>query len=1231
MNVHVGSPVTPCGPSCTATGARRLVVDAETRMRQARASQPERSAWVSANAGSGKTHVLKQRVLRLLLEGVEPARILCLTYTKLAAAEMANRVFSELAAWATLCDCRLTDEILALEGIDLSDAEPDVAEQARLGASLKLERARTLFARALETPGGLKIQTIHSFCEAILHQFPLEANVPARFAVVEDERRAELMRAAREAMWVAARAGSDDRLTRAADAAMAYGSDHAVAEALDEVIARRELVVPAMRRGPDPRDVAAELRERFGLAGATPERLKEGFWDVAPLSRADLRIFVKRALETGSKVNMDFAERLQDALAGDDPRECFDACCLAFLTGGGEPRQRILTGKTFDEDELDELTLQADEVHATRADIAMLDVIEGTAALFSLADDLMRRYAEAKREAGLLDFDDIIARTADLLEREGAGAWVHYKLDRGLHHVLVDEAQDTSPRQWRIIGRLVDEFFSGEGVYEDRALEETGLERTIFAVGDEKQSIFSFQGAQPEAFELQRRAFATKALPAEPGERSDFHPVPLTLSFRSVQDILDAVDAVFADPSNAEGLATGELTGHTAARHGHRGHVEIWPRITHQSVPEPDEWTRPVDTVGEGHGAAQLARRVAVRIRDWTTGGQTLKLRKGDRDVVRPIHAGDVMVLVRARDAFIPTLTRELKRLGVPVAGTDRLALSDHIAVQDLLALGRVVLMPEDDLSLAAVLKSPFWNVTEDELYRLARPADDRRREGTLYDRLRERAPHDAKLNHALGEIEGLRERAGCVPVHEFYAHLLGPMGGRKRVFARLGHEAEDVLDAFLQTALEHEETAEGIGGLQAFVEAMSASQAQVKREMEGHAREVRIMTVHAAKGLQAPIVFLVDKGSAPFHASHAPKLLHHRAHRAHLDDPGAFVWVPATGRLTPHTQPLRDRDGADARAEYRRLLYVGMTRAADRLVVCGYAGADGDGNAKTAKTRAEETWHEMCVRVLAPLCDEVPDDVAAGEGGTIHRFPKDAVVEAPPADDPAPEKEKPFRLMAKDALSRLPVEPDVPRPLTPAGALALVDGAGLRGGLTQSLLGDGAGGSVPSELARRRGTLAHRLLQALPELPQETRRETGLRFLRATLRRTPEAELEALVDEVLAAMAALDPAFGPDSRAEVAVRGLLAVDGEEVMLSGQIDRLVVGERVTILDFKTGRDVPADLADVPEDYVRQLAIYRGLARQIWDRPVTAVLVWTHAAGGPKPMALPDDMLDRSIA
>ena len=1210
MNVHVAPPARACGPGCTAheTGPR-FVPPGDTRAAQAEASDPGRSAWVSANAGSGKTHVLKARVLRLLLEGVDPARILCLTYTRLAAAEMAQRVFGELARWATLCDCRLTEEILALEGVDTHG--PDVGGRRRARVRDRVDRARTLFAHALETPGGLKIQTIHAFCESVLHRFPLEANVPARFSVIEDDRRAELMREARGAMWTAAHAG-DERLATAAERARAVASDQALEEALDETIARREHLVPWLRATGGPDEVDAALRRRFGLApGTTGDSLKTAFWgEEPPLSRDDVAGWAGRAAEGTARADANFAAVVGEAWATGCPVAAFDACVPLFLTAGGTVRKTVLSKMVCGE-EADRLQAHGEALAEALEDIAMLEVVSGSAGLFTLADDLLGRYEEAKARAGLMDFDDVIARTGDLLEREGAGAWVHYKLDRGLDHVLVDEAQDTSPRQWRIVARLVEEFLAGDGAHE--ALR-AGPARTVFAVGDEKQSIFSFQGTEPAAFERTRRSLQTRA--AEPRQ---FDPVRLNLSFRSVQDVLDAVDRTFADGDNARGLTTGDYAEHVAARRGQRGHVEIWPRVTSADrADEPEDWTAPVDAVGEAHPALRLADRVADRIASLVA-RETLVAREDGRDAVRPVTPGDVLVLVRSRDAFAPALARALKARGVAVAGADRLALAGHVAVRDLLALARTVLLPADDLSLAAVLKSPLWGLDEDELFALARAPDGSPRTGTLWDRLAD--ARDGPAARALAELETLRRLADRVPVHEFYAHLLGPMGGRRRFFARLGTGAEDVLDAFVQATLEHETSADGPGGLQTFVNRMEATAAEVKREMDGRAREVRIMTVHAAKGLQAPVVFLVDRGSRPFDAGKASRVM-----RDAVKGNETFVWVPSSDRLTRHTRPLRERDEADALAEYRRLLYVGMTRAADRLIVCGY----GREAARTGGA-ADETWHDMVTRALEGECDEVPDEVAAGEGGTLLRFPKGAVAASPRVGPEASaEPLPPVPGLPPDVLEPMPPQPRVPRPLTPVGSLAFLDAVTLRGGFTGSLLPDGGGtGREDRGIARRRGTLAHRLLQALPDLAPDERRGTALRFLRAMLPATSEEARARLADEVLTTIDEFGSLFGPGSRAEVAVRGALEVDGETVVVSGRIDRLVVGEDVvTIADYKTGHAVPDGPADVPDDTVRQIAIYRALVGRIFDRPVRALLIWTHADGGPRVMEMPEAADDR---
>ena len=1154
----------------------------ETIRRQQRASDPKHSAWVSANAGSGKTTVLANRVVRLLLMGTEPARILCLTYTKAAAAEMSNRIFGTLARWALLDDAAL---VAAIESVQGFAPQPD-----------RLSAARTLFARSLETPGGLKIQTIHAFCEGILHQFPLEANVPSHFTVLQDEPQARMLQEARAAMWVAAHEGGDAALAEAATGAMEHASDTAIAAALSEAIARREHVEPWLAEAGDARMAARRALLRFGFQeDDTADTIAAGFR--GPMGHDALRALLGRALAGRAKADATFAEALEPALAADDPALVFEACRSVMLTATGTVRKTIVS-KAVAGDDADALAAQGEAVRDTLARMRTLETIRRSGDLFTLAHDVIHRYERMKRAGGFLDFDDLIARTGDLLERSEAASWVHYKLDRGLHHVLVDEAQDTSPRQWRIVGKLVEEFFAGEGAVEPDDVG-TGVERTLFAVGDEKQSIYSFQGARPEEFDRQRRHYLAAAREAGDFDEHEFD-VPLSLSFRSTQDVLEAVDIVFRHGDHGKGLTSGTYQPHQTARGAAPGSVDIWELARPDTMPEPEDWTAPIDQVGGGHQTVLAAQRIAEQIEDWIAKGETLEA------TGLPIRPRDILVLVRARDQFVTALTRALKLRDVPVAGADRLVLTDHIAVKDLVALGRTVLLPEDDLSLAEVLKSPLFDLSEDALYRLAQG-----REGSLDAALAASTDHVIEA----AELASWRELADRVPVHDFYARVLGPDGGRGRLYRRLGQEAEDVIDAFLQAALDYETT--GPGGLQGFVAAMSDSDQQIKREMDTVRDEVRIMTVHGAKGLEAPVVFLVDKASSARGGGGAPSLYEWRR-----DGEGGFLWVPSKGDHTPETErlALEIEEGGDA--EYRRLLYVAMTRAADRLIVTGYRGRN---------EPSQPTWHDMISAALLPFCEELD----GADGHTFHRFQLQR-------DEPwVPGKKEPDAAqddarVARPAWMRNAVAPeaDVPRPLTPSGAQALIENEALRGATPTTLVPDAE--ALPrriGEIARRRGTLVHRLLQSLPDMAPEARRGTASRYLRSTLSDSSEAQIEALVDEV---MGVLDAPATRDllaaGRAEVAVMGRLDMASGERMITGQIDRLHVSDAaVTVIDYKTNRVVPRLPEDVPAEYVAQLALYRALVARLYpDRPVRCVLVWTHASGGPLVMELPDAMLERAL-
>ncbi len=691
-------------------------------------------------------------------------------------------------------------------------------------------------------------------------------------------------------------------------------------------------------------------------------------------------------------------------------------------------------------------------IETARDRIALLAQIENTLAALVIVDRLLSGYEKLKRVRGYLDFDDLIDRTANLLARPEVGAWVRYKLDQGIDHILVDEAQDTSPLQWEVIRALSDEFFSGETARDVR--------RTLFAVGDEKQSIYSFQGADPASFGKAGEAVREKAIAVFGPE--GFRDVPLETSFRSTQDVLSAVDVVFESEMNRRGVAYGTgVIRHKSLREGQPGWVEVWELERAREHTETEDWTAPVDTPPAP--AVTVAERVASVISGWIANGEIIE------GLGRPVTAGDILILVRSRDSFIATLSRALKDKGVDVAGADRLKMTDHIAVLDLLAVAKFVLQPADDLSLAALLRSPLIDLSEQALFDLAHD----RGNATLYEALEEAATDDTRLRAVHATLAGWRERAAQLPVYEFYASILSGEGGRERLVGRLGPETPDMLDEFMRFALAQEQA--GVPSLQNFVSVLEAASPVIKREMDPSQAQVRIMTVHGAKGLEAPVVFLIDRGSPPHSAQHANRFLDIPAG----DDDSVPLWNATSDVKSSVTEAAKAGIARKAEEEYRRLLYVGMTRAADRLIVAGYAGPRGGG---------ENTWHGVVESALL----EASEPVTYPDFGAI-RF---QVTQAP-AVTAEPQK-RPVKkgIVALPEWFREPVrpEPPLPRPLAPSGASGIAierekDTAGAKG--APSILEPGAGDMAPS-LAVRRGIALHRLLQMLPSVAPGDRARQG-------------------------------------------------------------------------------------------------------------------------------------------
>lgn len=1159
---------------------------------QARASDPRASSWVSANAGSGKTHVLTQRVIRLLLEGNRPSAILCLTYTKAAAAEMANRVFALLAEWARLNDAELASRIEEIEG------QPPTPG--------KLFLARQLFARALETPGGLKIQTIHAFCEAVLHQFPLEANVAGHFEILDDIAATALLSEARRSLLTAASLEEDAALAGAFRHVLEAGGEFGLENLLSALVAERETVRHFVAWAEAHGGVETALRRGFGLEPEeNEETIAASAWPLPSLSGAALEEYCAAAEAQAGKKALILASGLRRVGKLQTPQERWALLTDLFLTQKGEPK-RLASGAAPNAvaavmpDAADRIEAATAHIWDCADRLARYRVLESTMAALTLARRLDHDYERLKRDRGRLDFDDLVSRTAALLKRDGAGPWVHYKLDQGIDHILVDEAQDTSPNQWTVIRALADDFFAGEGARRKR--------RTLFVVGDEKQSIYSFQGARPERFDAERRSVERRVT----GAGEQFEPVRLTVSFRSTADVLGAVDRVFDNPENRRGLGEDDAIVHQTARLRHPGQVDVWDMIRKEPAVESEDWTAPFDALVESAPPARLARRVAATLNDWI-GREAIV----DKDGVRPIRPGDVLVLVRKRDAFVTALTRELKlRTDIPVAGADRLKLADHIAVKDLAALGRVMLLPEDDLSLAAVLKSPLFALNEDELYRLA--AERRDHEGVFehLSRLAESGEEPwSSIHRELTRLLALVDR---VPVFEFYARLLAEAGGRRRFLARLGSEAGDVLDEFISFALEHEK-ATGLPGLQAFLATLETDSPEIKREMEKGRNEVRIMTVHASKGLEAPVVFLVDSGGDAIHASHIPALRTMPLDHAFGPVPPAVIWVPGADCENSVTREIKARLKRAAEEEYRRLLYVGMTRAADRLVVCGY---------QNAENPSYSYWQQMVRDALCePEAAEAWTYTAGGEEWKGLRFRV-----TPRGDDSLPAASAPAATGSAgipEALDRPLRGPKrLPRPLAPSGASVIIDG-----GEPEPSVGSPLFPSGPAkEGAMERGRIVHRLLQVLPGLASEEREEAALRYIDRAARDWTPAEAGEVLRSVFAILddPGFAPVFAPGSEAEVSIMGTLTLAGREHAVSGRIDRLAIaGDRVLIVDYKTNRPPIRDLSGVPAAYKAQLAIYRAVLAPLYPgRTIEAALLFTEA---PALVRLGATELDRALA
>ncbi|MFP5329460.1 MAG: double-strand break repair helicase AddA [Alphaproteobacteria bacterium] len=1116
---------------------------------QLAASNPQVHAAVSASAGTGKTQVLTARVLRLLLQGARPESILCLTFTKAAAAEMANRIGTQLASWVRAKPSELARD---LENI----GEPGDPHTQR--------RARQLFARVLDCPGGLRIQTIHAFAQSLLAAFPAEAGIAPGFQPIEGRAEQELVRRTLADLASDAEAGRDTQLIEDLQCLSRRLGETGAVDYLVQCARRHEALAAFGSRA----GIEAIIREMLGLPDGSiddylAQRCADDGFD-CDLLRAIAEANRKWGTSTGAKI-VEKVERWLAMPAVARAAALPDLAPIVF-TGTGELRKVTSGQRNADpayDDHAERLARAVGELLAVQAGARLAaDIAAGLRAGQAFAS----AYTRAKRAAGVADFNDLIDWTRRLLATPGMGDWVRYKLDRQVDHVLVDEAQDTNAAQWEIIDRLVEEFFSGSSESEERW-------RTLFMVGDFKQSIYRFQGTDPEEFEHARARYKGRAAELREAQSieearqqaREFLDLSIDASYRSAQPILDVVDSVLEELGHLAVGLPDKPQRHVAFKKYRPGRVELWqPFAVSEDLSEAEGEERWI-AVRDRAYAEELASRIKALVDEAPPLGST----------GRKLGPGDILVLVRSRGELASLIVARLFAKGVPVAGVDRLHLHRPLAVQDLLAAVRFSVQPGDDLSLASLLVSPLIGWDQDQLRELAYG-----RKGSLWRALRDRAGESDLFSATHATLADLLRIADFVTPSRFLETILtGPMQGRRKLYSRLGPASRDPIDELMNSALEFER--DEVPSLDRFLAWFSRGEVDVQRDPGAPANEVRVMTVHGAKGLQAPVVILADSTADPKKLGRVPISIELGAGPAAQ----APLLRPRKEERLQLFDVIMTREEELDLKEHWRLLYVALTRAADHLIVAGVAPkAKKDGS----DPRPVNCWHRVVEAAMVAVGAESASD---GEGSNLVYG-----------------TERPLRIKAKEppvipgievppwATVPAPPEARPPRPLAPS---ALAED---REALPPPTL--------EQQVAARRGTIIHALLERLPAVEPDKREQAALRWLEQSA-----GIADAKAREELAGMACelivdarFSALFGPGSLGEAPIAATLP---EGRVIAGTVDRLLIEpERVMVVDYKTGR-APEEGGAIPEAHRLQMEAYAEALSVIFPgRNVQAALLYT---------------------
>ncbi len=1089
------------------------------------ASDPKFSVFVSANAGTGKTRALTHRVFRLLLNGAKPDSILCVTYTKAAAAEMQQRLQNTLSRWAVCSESELISDLTEM-------SEPNPSQE-------KILISRQLFARILDNEDGPRIETIHSFCQTILSRFPIEAGVPPGFDLITESESNEILQRRMLELFATPESHIKKKLYFLAK----FTDERTLGHYLIQILQKREII------------------EKFATDPSSAKRFKEHLrMQIGCKSMAD---FSSEKLTMMAQIKQLPFQKMADALNGgrkNDKEAAFKIKRWASLLpqqaeaeffllvdvffSGGNPKKRIGTKVVRERNpELEGYIFKAQRLISEYMQ-TQNGAYTGELSFYilSLAAELYLSFQHQKFSRGVLDFDDLIFFTNRLLQKQQIHAWVRWKLETAIQHVLVDEAQDTSPMQWSVISNLLSEFFESE--------DEEPLPRTFFAVGDYKQSIYSFQNADPNVFVTKQSEIKEQA----DQYRKPFKQLSLSKSYRSSASILSFVDKVMQD-ERIIGV------GDTYVQHGLHwdslsGSVELWPVVESQEKQLKIPFM-PVEMERIETAEVILAERIALHIKALLESGS-------DNILGRDVCPNDIMILVRQRDSFLANLRAALISTRISVSPPDRIILQNQIEIQDLLALADVCLSPDDDLQLASILKSPLLELQEDDLQELAIA----RGKASLFSRLKEYEKSECIKGLACRKLIEWRSRAGTQDVFSFFNHIL--IGDRSvdAFIKRLGIGVIESFNGFLQEILAFEKA--GNLELSQFVRSFRDSQGTLLRDNSAFAYpQVRLLTIHGSKGLEAPIIYL-------------PDMLTAKAPSDTLTFSQEWIYWTENSNFAPsYITEIRNAEKEKIKREDDRLLYVALTRAEQALIIAGWEAP--------ARRVIKNSWYQL-------LRDTISNDPACVDIDGILKLQFAPSTKTRKKEEPSIKQEK-IVATVPNWYDEFP------------NNYAKTKGAIIRPSEWQSDEQQLAPHQKAQLEAIERGNLIHTLLERLPLFPESEQETTATRYIKKQMPKLSQQEVTMLFGEVYAILhhKECSDLFSKESLVETAIIGRIG----ELEISGQIDRLIVTDTyIKLADFKTGR--PS--VNPPQTYLRQMALYMGLLKQLYpDRSFHSFLIWTQSA------------------